>query len=106
MKIFGKIPPYGTWVYLFYMKVIIGENRMIGIMDSILKLSYNPETREFYSDGVVDGVIGYLWRDGFTFGGYNVDDMVSNIFGENSDELLLIYLKEKFPNLTIKRINN
>ena len=31
------------------MKIIIGENRMFEIMDSILKLSYNPETREFYS---------------------------------------------------------
>lgn len=75
-------------------------------MDTILKLSYNPKTREFYSDGVIDGVIGYLWRDGFTFGGYDTDDTVSKIFGENSGELLLIYLKEKFPNLTIKRINN
>jgi len=79
---------------------------MFGIMDSILKLSYHPETREFYSDGVIDGVIGYKYKDGFTYGGYHVDDMVSNIFGKNADELLLIYLKEKFPNLTINRINN
>lgn len=88
------------------MRVIISENRMFGIMDSILKLSYNPETREFYSDGVIDGVIGYKYKDGFTYGGYRVDDMVSNIFGKNADELLLIYLKEKFPNLTINKINN
>jgi len=88
------------------MRVIISENRMFGIMDSILKLSYNPETREFYSDGVIDGVIGYKHKDGFTYAGYYVDDMVSNIFGENTDELLLIYLKEKFPNLTINKINN
>jgi hypothetical protein len=88
------------------MKVIIGENRMFGIMDSILKLSYNPETREFYSDGVIDGVIGYKHKDGFTYAGYYVDDTVSDIFGKNADELLLIHLKEKFPNLTIIRINN
>jgi len=79
---------------------------MFGIMDSILKLSYNPETREFYSGGVIDGTIGYKHKDGFTYGGYHVDDMASNIFGKNADELLLIYLKEKFPNLTINRINN
>lgn len=75
-------------------------------MDSSLNISYNPETREFYSGGIIDGVIGYKYKDGFTYGGYYVDDMVSNIFGENTDELLLIYLKEKFPNLTINRINN
>ena len=79
---------------------------MFEIMDSILKLSYNPETREFYSGGVIDGTIGYKYKDGFTYGGYHVDDMVSNIFGKNADELLLIYLKEKFPNLTINKINN
>ena len=88
------------------MKVIIGENRIFGIMDSILKLSYNPETREFYSGGAIDGVIGYKYKDGFTYGGYHVDDMVSNIFGKNADELLLIHLKEKFPTLTINKINN
>jgi len=79
---------------------------MFGIMDSILKLSYNPETREFYSDGVIDGVIGYKHKDGFTYAGYYVDNMVSNIFGDNSDEWLLLYLNKKFPNLTINRINN
>jgi len=88
------------------MKVIIGENRMFEVMDSILKLSYNPKTREFYSSGVIDGVIGYKHKDGFTYGGYDVDYLVSNIFGKNSDELLLIHLKEKFPNLTINKINN
>jgi hypothetical protein len=87
------------------MKVIIGENKMIGLMDSILKLSYNPETREFYSGGAIDGVIGYKHKDGFTYAGYYVDSMVSNLFGKNADELLLIYLKEKFPHLNINKIN-
>ena len=75
-------------------------------MDSILKLSYNPETREFYSDGVIDGVIGYKHKGGFTYAGYYVDDMVSNLFGENTDKWLLIYLNQKFPALKINKINN
>ena len=61
-------PFFGELIYLSYMKVIIGENRIFGIMDSILKLSYNPETREFYSGGAIDGVIGYKYKDGFTYG--------------------------------------
>jgi hypothetical protein len=88
------------------MKFIIRENKIIGIMDSILKLSYNPETREFYSGGAIDRVIGYKHKGGFTYAGYHVDDMVSNLFGNNADEWLLIYLKEKFPHLKINKINN
>jgi len=88
------------------MKVIIRENKMIELMDSRLNISYNSETREFYSDGIIDGVIGYKHKDGFTYAGYYVDNMVSNIFGDNSDEWLLLYLNKKFPNLTINRINN
>lgn len=75
-------------------------------MDSILKLSYNPETREFYSDGVIDGVIGYKQKDGFTYAGYYTDSMVSDIFGKKADEFLLNYLKEKFPHLKINKIND
>ena len=75
-------------------------------MDSILKLSYNPETREFYSGGAIDGVIGYKHKGGFTYAGYYVDDMVSNLFGENTDKWLLIYLNQKFPALKISKINN
>ena len=88
------------------MKIIIEENKIIGILDSILKLSYNPETREFYSGGAIDGVIGYKHKDGFTYAGYYVDNMVFDIFGKNADEWLLIYLKEKFPHLKINKINN
>lgn len=88
------------------MKVIIRENKMIELMDSSLNISYNPETREFYSDGVIDGVIGYKHKDGFTYAGYYMDNMISNIFGDNSDKWLLLYLNKKFPNLRINRINN
>lgn len=88
------------------MKVIIGENKIIGILDSILKLSYNPETREFYSDGVIDGVIGYKHKDKFIYAGYYTDNMLSDIFGKNADEWLLIYLKEKFPYLKINKIDD
>ena len=75
-------------------------------MDSSLNISYNPETREFYSDGVIDGVIGYKHKDGFTYAGYYMDNMISNIFGDNSDKWLLLYLNKKFTNLRINRINN
>jgi hypothetical protein len=88
------------------MKVIIRENKMIELMDSSLNISYNPETREFYSGGIIDGVIGYKHKDGFTYAGYYVDNMISNIFGENADEWLLLYINKKFPNLTINKINN
>lgn len=87
------------------MKVIIGEDKMMGLMDLILKLSYNPDTREFYSDGAMDGVIGYKHKDGFTYAGYEVDNKMFNLFGKNTDELLLNYLKEKFPHLNINKIN-
>ena len=88
------------------MKVIIKENKIIEVMDRILKISYNPKTREFYSDGVIDGVIGYKEKDGFTYAGYYVDNMVCSMFGDKTDEWLLLYINNKFPNLTINRINN
>jgi hypothetical protein len=69
------------------MRVIISENRMFGIMDSILKLSYNPETREFYSNGVIDGVIVI---DGVTVGvlvGVTVIDGVTDGVGAIYPEL-------------------
>lgn len=85
------------------MKVIIGENRLLGIMNSHLKLSYSPETREFYCDGIMGGIIGYKYRDGFT---YDEEDMMFNLFGENANELLLVLLQKQFPELMIRRIND
>lgn len=87
------------------MKVIIGEDKMMGLMDLILKLSYNPDTREFYSNGAMDGVIGYKLKDEFIYAGYEVDIKMFYLFGKNVDELLLKYLKEKFPHLNINKID-
>lgn len=73
-------------------------------MDKLLRLSYDPFTKEFYDKH--GKVIGYKSGYGFTHSSYHDEDNLHSFFGEETNEILLSYLNKKFPELSIKRIHS
>ena len=98
--------PFSPPVYLWNMKYIIKENRLIEIfnsyMDSLYGLKYNGKTREFMGNN--GEVFGYLMNGHFFYGNYTTEYLLNQLFGELTNELLLHYLIKRFPDISIDDI--
>ena len=88
------------------MKLIITEDKIYNVfvkyMDSQYNLSYNYRTREFIDK--YDDVFGWMDNESFLYGQLSDEEKLSNMFGDNVNKLLLPYLRDTFPSLTIFHI--
>ncbi len=89
------------------MKYIIKQGRLSEIfkkfMDYHYDLKYNPNSGKIKTkDG---GTFGYITNSYFYhWGNYSNQYSLIEMFGENQDELLLIYLRKRFPEVQINSI--
>ena len=95
------------------MKYTISENRLrkvfINYMESQYDLNYDRNTREFkvvtpISDGDMVDIFGYILNRHFYYGDYSTEYVLNELFGNKTNELLLDYLRDKFPNIEIEGI--
>jgi hypothetical protein len=88
------------------MEYTISENRLrklfVNYMDSQYDLKSNRITREFVGK---DGeVFGGIINNHFYYADYPTEYSLNEMFGELTNELLLHYLRERFPDITIDGI--
>ena len=88
------------------MEYTISENRLrnlfVNFMDSQYDLSYDKSTREFVGK---DGeVFGLTIQHQFYYADYPTEYTLNEMFGELTNELLVHYLRERFPDVRIDGI--
>jgi spore coat polysaccharide biosynthesis protein SpsF (cytidylyltransferase family) len=95
------------------MRYVISENRLERIfknfMDSQYDLTYDSKPREFLGkDGEVFGFVALKsmkhTSKHFYYGDYKTEYFLNEMFGELTNELLLHYFRERFPDLKIDGI--
>ena len=104
----------GTNLDIFIiMEYTIKEDRLrkvfVNFMDSQYDLRYDKSTREFVGK---DGeIFGYLLFNSmkhtskhFYYGDYKTEYYLNEMFGELTNELLLHYFRERFPDIIIDGI--
>jgi hypothetical protein len=71
-------------------------------MDFQFDLTYNYDFDEFTTK---DGdIFGYLIDSEFFYGFFSGENTLHSMFGDATDELLLNYLRRKFPNVEINGV--
>jgi hypothetical protein len=78
-------------------------------MESKYDLNYDRNTREFkvvtpIRDKDMVDIFGYILNRHFYYGDYSTEYVLNELFGNKTNELLLDYLREKFPNIEIEGI--
>jgi hypothetical protein len=91
------------------MEYTISENRLrkvfVNYMDSLYNLKYDSNTREFMDkNGEVFGYLLTIKSKQFYYGEYSTEYFLNEMFGELTNELLLHYLRERFPDITINGV--
>lgn len=81
----------------------------INYMEYQYDLNYDRNTREFkvitpISDGDMVDIFGYILNHNFYYGDYSTEYVLNELFGNKTNELLLDYLRDKFPNIEIEGI--
>jgi len=88
------------------MRYVISESRLERIfndyMDSQYDLKYDSAPREFVDKN--GEVFGLTIQHQFYYNGYQLEYTLNELFGELTDELLLHYLRERFPDVRIDGI--
>ncbi len=88
------------------MKLIITENKLYNVfekyMDSQYDLSYNLKTREFIDKN--NETFGWLNSSVFMYGELSDQINLEGFFGNKTNKMLLIYLKDRFPGCSIYSI--
>jgi hypothetical protein len=88
------------------MEYTISENRLrnlfVNYMDSQYDLKYDSAPREFVDKN--GDVFGLTISHQFYYGDYPTEYSLNEMFGELTDDLLLHYLRERFPDITIDGI--
>ena len=105
--------PKGKEDIFISMEYTISENRLrnlfVNYMDSQYELRYVKSTREFVDkDGEIFGyplfnTMEYKSKN-FYYGDYKTEYLLNGMFGELTNELLLYYLRERFPDVNIDGI--
>lgn len=91
------------------MKILITESRMydafVKYINHRTNLIYDPEHKEFQNLKSHGDVFG--WKNGksFIFTSYDTEDELESIFGESSNDLMLRYLQDNFPEAGIEDIS-
>lgn len=90
------------------MEYTITENRLrklfVNYMDSMYNLKYKGSTREFVDKS--GDVFGYVLTidTHFYYSDLKTENSLDGMFGELTNELLLHYLRERFPDVGIDGI--
>jgi len=90
------------------MKYFITENRLNRVFESFMDfqfdLTYNYDFDEFTTK---DGdIFGYLVDSEFFYGFFSGENTLHSMFGDATDELLLNYLRDRFPDFEIEGIGH
>jgi len=88
------------------MEYTISENRLrnlfVNYMDSQYDLKYDSAHREFVDKN--GEVFGLTIQHQFYYADYPTEYSLTEMFGELTDELLVRYLRERFPDTRIDGI--
>ena len=68
-------------------------------------LIYDPEHREFQNLKSYGDVFGWKNKSSFIFASYDMEDELEDFFGTNSNDLMLRYLQDNFPEAGIEDIS-
>lgn len=93
------------------MRYVITESRLNRVfgdyMDSQFDLYYDGSREEFITKD--DEIFGYMMEDMgdqfFYYGDYSTHDSLNSLFDRITDDLLLNYLRERFPDIEIDGID-
>lgn len=89
------------------MKIIITEDKLYNtfskFMDSEYNLAYNIRSREFIDKN--NRPLGWLKGTNFFYGELSDEEFLEGYFGSKTNKLLLTYLRDKFPDLSIHTIS-
>ena len=92
------------------MRYIINESRLYDIfekyMESTYDLHYYYATREFRVKERLGNIFGDFWEDRFFYAYESDEEYLKAMFGDDTNKLLLTYLRKKFPNVGIRGIGN
>ena len=88
------------------MKYSITENRLNRVFNSYMDfefdLTYDYNFDEFTT--MKGDIFGYLVDSEFFYGFFTGEKTIHTMFGDATDELLLNYLRDRFPELEIEGI--
>ena len=94
-------PPFKEEV----MKYIITESRLQDIFDRYMESTYDLKfysfSREFRVGERLGHIFGDLWEQRFYYGNNLEENSLKAMFGEDTNKLLLNYLRKKFPDIEI-----
>ena len=68
-------------------------------------LIYDPEHKEFQNLKSYGDVFGWKNKSSFIFASYDMEDELEDFFGGNSNDLMLRYLQDNFPDAGIEDIS-
>ena len=87
------------------MKYIISESRLQDIFDRYMELTYDlryySEDREFRVKERRGYIFGDFWEQRFFYAYLSDEEFLKSMFGEDTNKLLLNYLRKKFPDIEI-----
>ena len=93
-----------------FMRYIITESRFQDIFDKYMEstydLRYYSESREFRVKVRWGEIFGDLWEQRFFYAYQSEEELLKSIFGEDTNKLLLTYLRNKFPDVGIRGVGN
>ena len=75
-------------------------------MESIYDLRYYSDTREFRVGKRSGPLFGDSWEQRFFYSYQSDEVMLKAMFGDDTNKLLLTYLRKKFPEVGIRGIGN
>ena len=92
------------------MRYIITESRLQDIfdryMESTYDLHYYSFTREFRVKEILGKIFGDFWEQRFFYGNSMEENLLKAMFGDDTNKLLLTYLRKKFPEVGIRGVGN
>jgi hypothetical protein len=90
------------------MRIIIKENKLYDVfvrfMESQYDLVYNLQTREFIDKN--GKIFGWVNNTNFLYTNLKIEDGIKSFFGSGANKLLLHYLQNRFPGITILSIED
>ena len=92
------------------MRYIITESRLQDIFDRYMESTYDLHyfsfTREFRVKEILGNIFGDLWEQRFFYAYQSEEALLKAMFGDDTNKLLLTYLRKKFPEVGIRGVGN
>jgi hypothetical protein len=90
------------------MKILITENKLYEVfvkyMDSQYDLVYNIQSREFIDKD--RNTFGWIVKSKFLYTDLQTENALNSWFGSDTNKLLLHYLQNRFPGVTILSVED